>query len=508
MIVDSHNGKKVPILVLKDRWVAFCLPLLVLNAAVYLFYQILLRPYFFVLTAASERVLRGLSARAFVNIPLMMLINFASQAGLFWLSSEPGIVGWAQWLLVALNVVTTMMCLVAIAYTTENRFGVRTDLVFRLSSLDGPPASRPPVPWPKGLQVVELSRGIFLGSLLAAAVVLYNLGFIIASEPFSPVFWVSVHTLVLVTFLVNFEVIEHLAAHSMKGQVATLTGASLSARALYMLELLRKNIAWPLYFWLPNAYYFLHTYHHHIENNGPADWQSTIRFDQSSFVDFAKSLIILEFSTLFPLDTIRYFKAMNRLRFRRLLLLGCMRGYFLILVVILIEPFCAVVPMMLQLGRGWIIHRFNFSWHGFHDATRPYDVEASNNSDEHYAHHKKPGVHLFSEDLMDTYHSNSADSNKVFAIHKPEIGYYIVSQHWLLIQSLLWQRKFGVLCKLIDCDHLTDSELHRLVSGRQLIDRNPLVARIDRRISYMAGRVIELVSRSLLPTDQRHLLNA
>ncbi|MEE9332943.1 MAG: hypothetical protein V3U65_02525 [Granulosicoccaceae bacterium] len=161
----------------------------------------------------------------------------------------------------------------------------------------------------------------------------------------------------------------------------------------------------------------MHTYHHHIENNGPADWQSTLRFDQSSILDFVKSLSILQLSMLFPVDTIRYFKVMNRNRLRKKLIVACMRGFGVILLAIIIEPYLAMVPMMLYFGRGWVIHQFVFSWHGFHDATRPYVLEAGNNSDLHYVHHKKPGVHLFSLEIVSIADRNRDDRGKPLPMH-------------------------------------------------------------------------------------------
>lgn len=55
--------------------------------------------------------------------------------------------------------------------------------------------------------------------------------------------------------------------------------------------------------------------------------------------------------------------------------------------------------------------------------------------------------------------------------------------HCLLIQSLLWQRKFQMIRYVIECEHLNDSQLYQLVSGSHLLARRKELASVDRKLS-------------------------
>ncbi|MEE9332944.1 MAG: hypothetical protein V3U65_02530 [Granulosicoccaceae bacterium] len=104
----------------------------------------------------------------------------------------------------------------------------------KLSILGLPPEGVAPVP--KGLKVAELSWGMFLGAWMITVYVLFNLVLLAVSTPFSIPFWVAVNALVIVTFLVEFVVVEHVASHSRNSLVATLDNPGPMARLLYDLE--------------------------------------------------------------------------------------------------------------------------------------------------------------------------------------------------------------------------------------------------------------------------------
>ena len=505
MIAESHNGTKVSVMLLRDRWLFLCVPILFFNALVFLVDQIFLRHYFALVKAVAVRVLWRLGARSLVNIPVLLFLCVATTAGVYLADGHSAFPKALVWLMMGAAVLLGMMVIACIEYTSENRYGVRADLVLGFTQLTAkPPEGVAPVP--KGLRVAELSWGIFLGSLMVTIYVLCNVVLLVLSTPFSLPFWLAVNALIMVLFLVDFVVVEHVASHSPKGLVVTLEKPGLMARSLYCLEWVRRFIVWPLYFWLPNAYYLTHTHHHHVENNGPADWQSTLRFDQSSLMDFTKSLSALQFSMLFPLDTLRYFKAMNKKRMQKMLVQTCIQGYGVILLAIIIEPYLAIVPMLFYFGRGWVIHQFIFAWHGFHDARQPYDVVASNNDEAHYVHHKKPGLHIFSPDIYSIVDENRADKTKQFPVHIDKASYTLVMNNWLLIQSLLWQRKFTFIRNIIECGHLSDSQLSQLVCGTQLLARREKLASVDRRLSAYAGRLIEWMAKKTAPVQYQRFI--
>jgi len=301
--------------------------------------------------------------------------------------------------------------------------------------------------------------------------------------------------------------VEHLSAHTAKGRIASIDGWNVGARFWYSLDWLRRNIVWPMYFWFPNMYYLTHTHHHHVENNGPADWQSTLRYDFCSVFDLAKTLLWAGFAFVCPIDTARYFKVQGKAGLMRLLNRSCIHGYLLFLVVLFVAPAFTVTILILYLSGIWALQVFNFSWHGFHDVTRPYEIEASNNSISHYAHHKKPGVHLFSTEIKQIGLESSEQKDKIFAFHKSNSTYAILTNHWLLLQALLWQHKFNLVRRIINCAHLEDSELHRLVMGNQLLKRTAKLEVIDRKISTCAGKFVEQIALPRVSSDYKAVLS-
>jgi len=167
----------------------------------------------------------------------------------------------------------------------------------------------------------------------------------------------------------------------------------------------------------------------------------------------------------------------------------------------LLEPLFATLLVIMLAGSAWMVHSFIFAWHGFHDATKPYDVIASNNSRRHYAHHRDPGTHLYSENIVTIFENDVKDDQFDFPIHQSFDASVVIAKHWLLIQCLLWQRKYSMIRNLIRSDHLSDDELHLLVTGMQLRKRHPMIEKIDLAISKLVGGTLE---KGLLLLASRH----
>jgi hypothetical protein len=203
-------------------------------------------------------------------------------------------------------------------------------------------------------------------------------------------------------------------------------------------EVLRRYLVWPLFGWFPNYYYITHALHHHVENNGPADWQSTVRYDRASFLDFTKAVTWYGLSLLIPFETFLYLAQRHGYRFLRLLLQGWCWYVLLMMAVALVQPLLAAILIAPRGLSGIGFYRFVGLWHGFHDPAQPYDVCASNQALVHYAHHAKPRVHLWDGEAMERV-TLEINAGSPLLLLRPEFG--TPAGFWHL-QGLLWKKDF------------------------------------------------------------------
>lgn len=504
MITLSKKNLPVPITVLSDWWLLLCVPLLVLNIFMYLTRRTVLAAYFAALRLLSTPVLRLLSAFRLVNIPCLVLVNTMLTVLLLVLSL-PTVHPVSLFLILSIAV-TAMMCIQTSKKAIEYSEGNRSDLILAFTTFQNRPGISDKISIPQGLQIEKLSLSTWLGSIMVSLFGVCQFTLLLIADTGSIVFLLCLHSLLLVSLLIDFEMVEHLSSHSRNGVLVKIKQGSFAAWLLYVLEQIRIYVVWPMYYWAPRRYFLTHTHHHHVENNGPADWQSTLRFDLTSVADFCKSLLWLQLSFLMPVDTARYLWALGRKRHFNKLMISSALNLLVILFVFYIEPLFGAMLFFLYLSMAWAFHSFVFAWHGFHDATKPYDVIASNNSTGHYAHHKDPGMHLFSPELREIFSIDSINSCEAYPVHQSNVAYNVISKHWLLIQCLLWQKKYSVIRNLIKSEHLDNRQLHRLVTGLQLYNRHPIVESADTKVSKLIGAVLEKCLKMMVFGNQRSLL--
>lgn len=209
---------------------------------------------------------------------------------------------------------------------------------------------------------------------------------------------------------------------------------------------------------------------------------------------------------LLPLDTGKYLHAMGRYRQFKKLIKSSVYNYFIIGLVFFLEPMFGLLLFCLYLGMAWVFHSFIFSWHGFHDATKPYDVVASNNSTGHYGHHKAPGMHLFSPNLRQQYEVDSATASESFPVHQSGFAFDVISRNWLLIQCLLWQKNYRVIRSLVRTNHLNDDDLKNWVKGLQLGNKHRTIAAIDSQVSSIIGATLAKLVFLIAPPKHRAFL--
>lgn len=272
-------------------------------------------------------------------------------------------------------------------------------------------------------------------------------------ELFLPTSWLRYALLLfVVVFALNdFERIEHVSSHSSHGRMLIAGNAPWWASVA---ESLRRNLVWPLFGWFPNWYYVVHALHHHVENNSPADWQSTVRYSRASVLDFTKATTWLSLNGLIPLETFFYMAQRRGWRFFRILARGWLWYPVLIAAVMLVQPLAALILIALRATSGIGIYRFVGTWHGFHDPTRPYDPAASNHALAHYAHHVSPRIHLRDGEALVAVVREIREPSAVVVL-RPEFG---MRGFWHL-QGLLWKREFARAAEsLIQHKNITEND--------------------------------------------------
>ena len=257
-------------------------------------------------------------------------------------------------------------------------------------------------------------------------------------ELFLPTSWLRYALLLFVVSFSfsDFERIEHVSSHSAHGKMLIAGNAPWWASVA---ESLRRYLVWPLFGWYPNWYYVSHALHHHVENNGPADWQSTIRYSRASVLDFTKATTWLSLNGLIPLETFFYLAQRRGWRFYRILARGWLWYLALMAAVMLVQPLATLILLALRATTGIGGYLFVGSWHGFHDPTRPYDPAASNQALAHYAHHMNPRIHLRDREALEAVVRNIREPSAVVVL-RPESE--VLPGFWHL-QGLLWKGEFA-----------------------------------------------------------------
>ena len=157
---------------------------------------------------------------------------------------------------------------------------------------------------------------------------------------------------------------------------------------------------------IPRWYGVEHVLVHHVEDNGPADLQSTERYDRASFIDFARCANRFALSGMLPLDVMWYLRRQRRWAGMRQLLTGLV-VFYATLALVGVWNWRAVVLLLAlryaNLVRGSLTF---FQEHGLVDTAEPGNIyrnslhyinrgnsHASLGEDPHIEHHLHPGRH-------------------------------------------------------------------------------------------------------------------
>lgn len=350
------------------------------------------------------------------------------------------------------------------------------------------------------------SRGCMSTGSIVTVYVLFNFVLLTLLADMRFLYFAPFAAIVQIFLYLDKENIEHMGSHAKGGKVIQPDKAQSGRDYLYVsLDFLRRYAVWPMMFWLPNNYFAIHTGVHHAENNGPADSQSTLRFDKSSFFGFVKAITWYSlFAVMLPLDAYRYLRAQGRKKFLSAFIRSYLFGYSAFIVMTLLHPMLGATILGLLIGSGLYTYLFVMRWHGFHDATRPYSVEASNNSPMHYGHHKQQNVHVMAGgEACRLFWRDREKNTKEFPVYYSAETLEVYTRNWLWVFFRLWQGKFDVVRKLIYTDAETNSQLKKYVTGVKLMKENRALRQFDLALSQKLGQMLEKRARRKMSKEDR-----
>ena len=194
-----------------------------------------------------------------------------------------------------------------------------------------------------------------------------------------------------------------------------------SPRAKRLLAALNFYSNWVLCLMLtrvPEYHRVQHVYVHHVEENGPADTQSTLPYDRTSFLDFSRHAFWMGLDMTTGHATLRYLRAKKKDRQARHLMKGFAVWYAFVIVLALFNPVAAGLVVLCRFVGGNILSLFAFFQHGLVDPNDVHDVHGNTTNyegdehgnlgnDFHVEHHLRPGRHW-----SQYYEAYSAEARK------------------------------------------------------------------------------------------------
>lgn len=193
--------------------------------------------YFSLLRMPARHFSLLLSQYSLVNIPALIAVNIGLTMLLNWLSLPA--LHPLSLIFIILIVISAMMCVQTSKMAIEFRDGNRTDLCVKFTVLHNKDWDPNQSPIPKELDIHKLSQGTWFGSLMITVFVLCHFLIMINAESGSVVHWLCIHSLLMVSLLVDFEMVEHLAAHSRNGVLVRVQDRNPKAWLLIAIEYIR-----------------------------------------------------------------------------------------------------------------------------------------------------------------------------------------------------------------------------------------------------------------------------
>ena len=257
---------------------------------------------------------------------------------------------------------------------------------------------------------------------------------------------------------------------------------------------------------IPEFYRIQHVYVHHVEGNGPDDTQSTMAYDRTSFLDFARHAFVQGLDLLTGCLLIPYLRRKGKSRQLRELFHGMAVFYAIVLAITLLNPLAAALILFSRLVGGQVLSLFAFFQHGLIDPSDVDDVHGNTvnyhghehghlGADYHVEHHLKPARH------WSAYHAEAA---KETATHEQGHRAMVVEKGFyspLGMMRALWTQDYAGVAARSEMRGMDGdaARLAALIRDRTrpigTPERGGTMALLDRWLGQIMGHA--------LPTDLR-----
>ena len=468
----------------------------------------------FLITCFNQFLVKPIYTRIFglMAMPCSLLVRHPHKLGAkgFWAVVSTSCVALVAGILLAfLNMSDTIYGYVAIAiYLSSTSYLVLTLVIFQ-----GPDDA----PYKNHLsdlsEVINdhlvpsnLSKPVIFCNMFITLFIALHLLVLVILPDYSLFYWVCCVPAIQMFLMMDKENIEHLASHSPNGcTLIDKKASSIKDKVVVAIENLRVYVVWPMAYWMPDYYYCSHTGIHHLENNGPADFQSTLRFNHTKISGVINAVTWYGlFTHILPFEIGKYLRQKkNKKQFNKFVK-GFAMGFAVFAGFVYFFPAVGLVVCFSLLTSGMGTYLFVMRWHGFHDARFPHSVEASNSSPLHYGHHKRMGVHLRESNLLARLYWQQKDEGDYCApIFCNNKSFSCFENNFMLVLALLWQGKFWIIKNLVHTESTNPSYLKRLVSGSNLSKSPESFKSFDNWLSINLGSVLERVGRWTLSDEHQ-----
>lgn len=252
---------------------------------------------------------------------------------------------------------------------------------------------------------------------------------------------------------------------------------------------------------IPDYYRIQHNYVHHVEDNGPADSQTTLPYDRTSFIDFARHALVQGIDLVTGRQVFGYLAARNKTKQAAELRRAITIWYSFLAVVAVINPLAAVAIFASRFLGGNILSLFSFYQHGLVDEHDVLDVHGNSTNydgnqhgnlghDFHVEHHLRPGRHWADYYEQFAKAQGAEGGHKAVVVDKDAFGP-------LAFVAALWRRDYRVIAAnahLSGIDTNDTAGLEAIVKERtrpvDMAPRAGLSAKVDDMLGAVMARAL------------------
>ena len=219
---------------------------------------------------------------------------------------------------------------------------------------------------------------------------------------------------------------------------------------------------------VPGYYRVQHIYIHHTEDNGPADLQTTLPYDRTSFLDFSRHAMRQGVDLVTGWWVLSYLYRKGKVRPMRDVGRGLAVWYAILLVLAVLNPITAVVLFSTRFIGGNILSLIAFYWHGVvdpedHLGAHGNSIEYVGNGhgnlgdDFHAVHHLRPGRHW--SHYYEEFAKQEQRGHPGIIMQKDAFGP-------LMLVAALWRQDFSAIGQHARLGTTTGDELARVIEER------------------------------------------